>query len=66
MATTKATATSARANPFQVFVWEGTDKRGTKMKGQSQSKSANLVRAELRHYLHRPQCLILLHYQLSM
>ena len=48
MATTKATATSARANPFQVFVWEGTDKRGTKMKGQSQSKSANLVRAELR------------------
>ena len=48
MATTKATATSIRANPFTIFVWEGTDKRGTKMKGQTQSKSANLVRAELR------------------
>jgi len=30
------------------FIWEGTDKRGQKMKGESQSKSANLVRAELR------------------
>ena len=48
MATTKATATRTRANPFEIFVWEGTDKRGTKMKGQTQSKSANLVRAELR------------------
>jgi len=33
---------------MQLFVWEGTDKRGSKMKGESQSKSANLVRAELR------------------
>jgi len=33
---------------MQVFQWEGTDKRGTKMKGESSSKSANLVRAELR------------------
>ena len=49
MATTKATAASrARANPFELFVWEGVDKRGVKMKGESQSKSANLVRAELR------------------
>lgn len=50
MATTKATATrpAARANPFETFIWEGTDKRGSKMKGQTQSKSANLVRAELR------------------
>jgi len=50
MATTKATATrtATRANPFEVFLWEGTDKRGTKIKGQTQSKSANLVRAELR------------------
>jgi type IV pilus assembly protein PilC len=31
-----------------VFVWEGTDKRGIKMKGEHQAKSANLVRAELR------------------
>ena len=30
------------------FVWEGTDKRGTKMKGEQQAKSINLLRAELR------------------
>ena len=49
MATTKAAATSAqRANPFTLFVWEGTDKRGIKMKGETSSKNANLVRAELR------------------
>ncbi|UHQ21036.1 type II secretion system F family protein [Lysobacter sp. KIS68-7] len=31
-----------------VFVWEGNDKRGVKMKGEQPSKSANLLRAELR------------------
>lgn len=49
--TTKAAASAAassRANPFTEFVWEGTDKRGTKLKGEIQSKSANLARAELR------------------
>ncbi|WP_282295500.1 type II secretion system F family protein [Stenotrophomonas sp. PS02289] len=30
------------------FVWEGTDKRGVKMKGESPAKNANLLRAELR------------------
>ena len=30
------------------FVWEGTDKRGVKMKGEQTAKSANLLRAELR------------------
>ena len=49
MAASRATAaTRARPTPFEVFVWEGTDKRGTKMKGEVQSKSANLVRADLR------------------
>src|SRR3990167_4148412 len=50
MATTKATAArpATRANPFETFIWEGTGKRGAKMKGQPQAKSANLVRAELR------------------
>jgi len=49
MATTKAAANAPqRANPFEVFVWEGTDKRGIKLKGEVQSKSANFVRAELR------------------
>lgn len=30
------------------FVWQGTDKRGVKMKGEQQSKNVNLLRAELR------------------
>lgn len=39
----------ARSTSQQVpFVWEGTDKRGVKMKGEQIAKSANLLRAELR------------------
>ncbi|KAF1691545.1 type II secretion system F family protein [Pseudoxanthomonas koreensis] len=30
------------------FVWEGTDKRGMKMKGEQPAKNANLLKAELR------------------
>ena len=33
---------------LDTFVWQGTDKRGVKMKGEQQSKNANLLRAELR------------------
>lgn len=33
---------------LQPFVWEGTDKRGMKMKGEQVAKNANLLRAELR------------------
>lgn len=35
-------------NPMQPFYWEGTDKRGQKMKGESLAKNANLLKAELR------------------
>jgi type IV pilus assembly protein PilC len=31
------------------FVWQGTDKRGVKMKGEQESRNANLLRAELRN-----------------
>ena len=58
MAASKAAATKptiARSTGMQVFQWEGTDKRGTKMKGESTSKSANLVRAELRKQGITPQ-----------
>ncbi len=50
MAATKATAKaqSRLLNTLDTFVWEGTDKRGTKMKGEQQAKNANLLRAELR------------------
>jgi type IV pilus assembly protein PilC len=30
------------------FTWEGTDRRGAKIKGESQAPNANLVKAELR------------------
>ena len=50
MATTRASATAPaqRTNPMEIFIWQGTDKRGTKIKGEIQAKSANYVRAELR------------------
>ena len=47
--TRKAARPTARpSDSLEVFVWEGKDKRGTKMKGEQQSKSAALLRAELR------------------
>ncbi|HNV82750.1 MAG TPA: type II secretion system F family protein [Arenimonas sp.] len=50
MAASKAAVTKARAatSAMGEFVWEGTDKRGIKMKGESTAKNANLLRAELR------------------
>lgn len=33
---------------LQPFVWQGTDKRGVKMKGEQLAKNANMLRAELR------------------
>ena len=33
---------------LDTFVWEGTDKRGIKMKGEQQAKNVNMLRAELR------------------
>lgn len=44
----KAKAPATRTTDLQQFTWEGTDKRGVKMKGESTSKNANLLRAELR------------------
>lgn len=50
----KTAARKVAANPARLgvtldtFVWQGTDKRGIKMKGEQQSKNANLLRAELR------------------
>ena len=50
MAITRSAAkTATPANtPLPVFVWEGNDKRGVKMKGEQQSKNVNFLRAELR------------------
>lgn len=35
-------------NQMATFVWEGTDKRGVKMKGDELARNANMLRAELR------------------
>lgn len=50
MATAKAApkARAASTSALQTFVWEGTDKRGVKIKGEELGKSANLVKAHLR------------------
>jgi type IV pilus assembly protein PilC len=55
MAVTKNAARTAAKQPavrrqeaMPIFVWEGNDKRGVKMKGESAARNANLVRAELR------------------
>lgn len=55
MAVTRTAAkTATRPGPartgvtLDTFVWEGTDKRGAKMKGEMQAKNANMLRAELR------------------
>lgn len=37
-----------RPEAMPVFIWEGTDKRGTRMKGEQTAKTASVVRAELR------------------
>ena len=44
----KPTGPTRQGVTLDTFVWEGTDKRGQKMKGEQQAKSANLLRAELR------------------
>ena len=48
MALSRSSAKRDLRDQLKVFVWEGTDKRGTKMKGEQPAKSENLVRAELR------------------
>lgn len=37
-----------RKDDMQLFVWQGTDKRGKRMKGEESSKSATLLKAHLR------------------
>ena len=46
--TAAKTAAVRRPPPQPMFTWEGTDKRGTKMKGEQTAKNANMLRAELR------------------
>ncbi|MFC5594209.1 type II secretion system F family protein [Lysobacter niastensis] len=52
---TKPAAPARRPDAMPTFVWEGTDKRGVKMKGEQPAKNANLVRADLRRQGITPQ-----------
>lgn len=47
-ATATAAKTAPRGTGLEPFLWEGTDKRGQKMKGETLAKNANLLKAELR------------------
>ncbi|KHL58688.1 type II secretion system F family protein [Xanthomonas cannabis] len=40
--------TADRTSQVQSFIWEGTDKRGVKMKGEQSARNVNMLRAELR------------------
>ncbi|MGA9333704.1 MAG: type II secretion system F family protein [Rudaea sp.] len=63
MATATATRTTAaqrgasraEVSQLQTFAWVGTDKRGTKIKGEYSAKNASLVKAELRRQGINPQ-----------
>jgi len=46
--TATRTVNARRIEPLNVFVWQGTDKRGKVMKGEQTAKNANALRAELR------------------
>jgi type IV pilus assembly protein PilC len=48
MSASRTAAKINRLDTAQIFVWEGTDKRGVVMKGEQSAKTANIVRAELR------------------
>jgi len=48
MAVSRPAARTGLRDELKLFVWEGTDKRGVKMKGEQSAKSENFVRAELR------------------
>jgi type IV pilus assembly protein PilC len=48
MAASRSAAKASLRDELKLFVWEGTDKRGVKMKGEQPAKNENFVRAELR------------------
>jgi len=47
--------TAPRSDSLQTYYWQGTDKRGKKMKGESLGKNENLVKSELRRQGINPQ-----------
>lgn len=47
-ATATASKTTPRGTGLEPFIWEGKDKRGQVMKGETLAKNASLLKAELR------------------
>lgn len=43
-----ASRAGSPSTPLTSFLWEGTDKRGIKIKGEQTARTASLLRAELR------------------
>ncbi len=41
-------ATKAAAEKASIFTWEGSDRRGARLKGETRATNVNMVRAELR------------------
>lgn len=54
-AKSSAGKTAARSDGLQTYYWQGTDKRGKKMKGESLAKNENLLKSELRRQGINPQ-----------
>lgn len=48
MAASRSATKTGLRDDLKLFIWEGTDKRGVKMKGEQTAKSENFIRAELR------------------
>jgi len=46
--TAAARRAASAASAMKMFVWEGTDQRGSKVKGEQEARNANLLRADLR------------------
>ena len=44
---------AAKAENLDVFAWEGTDRRGTRIKGESRAGNIALVKAELETPIRR-------------
>ena len=48
MATKAATAPAPKPEKANVFVWEGTDRKGNRVKGETRAATIALARADLR------------------
>ena len=48
MATKAATAAAPKPEKANIFIWEGTDRKGNRIKGEARAATIALARADLR------------------